>query len=126
MLPAATDDTPAPSGSLTGMDETAEARWQLVSDVIAMTDTSEPEVPSGAAEIEEPPGAAEAGDLIRKAGIVARQHTGMPPEWFTSQTLAEWLLGSYLDIVDTASWFAMDPWLSVASERMARAKPLEP
>jgi hypothetical protein len=108
------------------MDETAEARWQLVSEVIEMTDTTEPEVPTGAAEIEEPPGAQEAAALIRKAGIVPRQHTGMPADWFTSETLAEWLLGSYLDIVDSASWFAMDPWLSVAHERLARSQPLEP
>ena len=108
------------------MDDSAEARWQLVSQVIEMTDTSGADVATGAAEFEEPLGAAEAADLIRKAGIVTRMHTGMPADWFTAQTMAEWLLGSYLDIVDTASWFAMDPWLSVASERLSRSTPLEP
>jgi hypothetical protein len=95
------------------MDDTAEARWGLVRQVIAMTDAPGTEY----AQTTGP-----AAELIREAGIVVRQHTGKPPEWFTSQTLAEWLLGSYLDIVATESWFALDPWLSVAAERAAAAE----
>jgi hypothetical protein len=93
------------------MEPTADDRWALVKTVIEMTATIGPEDAS-----------MEAAALIREAGIVARQHTGQPPEWFTSKTMAEWLLGSFLDIVDTESWFAMDPWLSVASQRLARAE----
>jgi hypothetical protein len=93
------------------MEATADDRWNLVKTVSEMTATVGPEDSSMAA-----------ADLIREAGIVARQHTGQPPEWFTSKTMAEWLLGSYLDIVDTDSFFAMDPWLSVASQRLARAE----
>jgi hypothetical protein len=94
------------------MEDDPEGRWELVRRVIELTDSAEPEQSSSAV----------AADLIRKAGIVTRMHTGMPPEWFTLQTMAEWLLGSYLDIVDTQSWFAIDPWISVATERLDRAQ----
>jgi hypothetical protein len=94
------------------MEATAAERWELVKRVIEMTETPGSEYSQSAGPV---------AGIIREAGIVARQHTGMAPDWFTSKTLAEWLLGSYLDIVDTESWFAMDPWLSVASERLARA-----
>ncbi|HEX3540796.1 MAG TPA: hypothetical protein VHT75_10185 [Acidimicrobiales bacterium] len=95
------------------MEDTAAGRWELLREVIALTDAPGTEY----AQTTGP-----AAELIRNAGIEVRQHTGKPPEWFTSKTLAEWLLGSYLDIVATESWFAMDPWLSVASERLAAAE----
>jgi hypothetical protein len=99
------------------MEATAEDRWQLVERVIELTDTDLTDSP----KLEHVP-VAEAAELIREAGIVARQHTGLPAELFGSKTTAEWLLGSYLDIVNQDAVFAVDPWLQVASERLARAK----
>lgn len=98
------------------MEATAEDRWKLIERVIELTDTPLDDAPGS----EHVP-VKEAADLIREAGIVARLHTGLPAELFGSKTTAEWLLGSYLDIVDQDAAFAVDPWLQVASERLARA-----
>ncbi len=94
------------------MEDTADDRWKLVERVIEITNAAGPEYAT----------LSEGADLIREAGIVPKQHEGKPAIWFTSETMAEWLLGAYLDIVDQDASFAIVPWIQVATERLARAE----